>query len=801
MADNIIKRIIQMVLDKESANKTQDEANAVAEGIDKSWKSMASRVAGYLSAAFIVDKIVALGKAAVQQASESQAAWSSLKGTIDNTGESFDAMESKIRKAADAFQDSTIHDDDAFAASLDRLVTLTGDTTASLNNMGLVANVAAKFFKGDLEPATQLVSKAMNGNIAALQKMGIHATDAQNALQILADRSFGAATKEAGTFDGQLKQMDETWNDILKDLGNAIIQSGGATDAFSVLRSALQVLGDWVANNRQEISDWVTKGVKFAIDAADVFIRAVSGMASILSGGFMTAIGLAAQGIGKLVSGYATLRDIEDNIREKLGQDVTARKAFTQQVKDNAKALQDFGKEWTSSGIDKVGSGIDRLSTRLFSSDQFANAPKRVVPLLQVNAPMVGKNLSSDETKALEKAMKDFDDATKSAVNMQKILGDQFDATGAEIDRTTKLLNVMAAQGIDPATTKYGDLNDRLVELVTNIKPTEDAAKALGKSLKEDVAEGALRAMSAVDQLKQQQGDILKAIQTLIQAGLDPSSKAVTDLTERYNMLQSAIQDATKIQNLAVVYRELGDEIRSNLFMATLDGASGLDKMKITQQALQKAIQTLISQGVKPEEKALQDLVQRYKSVTEAIKEQTTVMQLQAAAADFLADALGTAMQGGLHEAATQKAKQNAIEAAEMLVRAGAFALFGDFPQASAALVLAGQFAGIAAAWGVLAASTHGSSGGGSAGGVSVASAGGGSVASTSTDLDSSRQSSSDAASRSEQPSAEVSVYLVGPGFDAINPEVQRIVYGAQQYAEERYGPNSRIRVVPRGQA
>lgn len=793
MADNIIKRIIQLVLDRESAKKTQDDANAVAEGIDKAWKSMATKVAGYLSAAFLVDKIVAIGKESVKQASDSDAAWKDLKGTIDNVGGSFDALEIKLRATADAFQDATIHDDDAFAKELSHIISLTGDVSASLNNMGLVADVAAKFFGGDLASAGTLVAKVMNGNIAALQRMGIHVKDAQQGLEVLAQRSFGAAAAEASTFDGQLKQMDNTWNDILKDLGHAIIQSDGATDAFSVMRAALEVLGEWVQNNQKAIGSWVTNGIKFAIDAADVFIRAVTGMASILTGGFMSAIGLATVGVGKLVQGWGTLREIEDNIREKLGQDVTKRREATKAIQDNAAALIEWGKTKFNSGVDKIGQGIDRLSTKLFSSDDFAGAARRKVPAPpgEGNKPMVGKNIVTDASEEVRKAIEQFTKDEKAAANMHKILGDQFDATGAEIDRTSKLLNVLAANGIDPATVGFEGLAGKLRTLVTETKPVEDAQKALGKTLSADVAIGALQAGTAVDQLKKQQDDILGTIKTLIQAGLDPQSKVITDLTARYNLLTEAVTDAQKIQDLAEIYKALGDEIRSNVFMATLDGATGLDKMKIEQQALEKAIQSMIAKGIKPQNKELQELVARYKDVSAAIKEQTTLMQYQAAAADFLADALGTAMQGGLHEAAVQKAKQNAIEAAEMLVRAGAFALFGDFPQASAALVLAGQFAGLAAAWGTLAATTHGSSSG-SAGGA-VPTSGGGSTPGS--DLGSSRAASNDSAAHSQQPSAEVTINLIGPGFHALNPAVQRVVWGATQEAAERFGPNAKIRV------
>lgn len=840
MADNIIKRIIQLVLDKRSAKKTQSDAEAVAAGIDKAWKDMSSRVAQYLGVAFLIKKIVDFGKAAVAEARESQAAWKNLKGTIDASGASFDAMEARVRAAADAFQDATIHDDDAFAETLARMTTLTGDAAASLNNMGLVANVAAQFFNGELAPAAELVSKVMNGNVNMLQRMGIHAKDAQDGLEILANRSMGAATREASTFNGQLHQMDEQWKDVLKALGEAIIENDGATDAVSVLRAAIQTLGKWVADNREEIQAWVTTGVKFAIDAADVFIRAVTGMAEIVGGGLSAAIGLSVLALGKLVRGLAGASEIENRIRKFFGEDVTEREKVTKSIRDQADALEEWGKKAFNKGVDLNTSGVGMFTRRLFSSDQF-KTPPRPAPL-DVNRPMLGANAVSESSQEVEKALKQFQEDAKAAANMQKVLGDQFDATGAEIDRTTKILNVLASNGIDPASVGLGHLGERLNKLVTEIKPVEDVTKALAKSLKEDATIGALQAKNSleeyrkeqddlqnqirqlisegidpqsekiktlsdrwnslqrtitsviaamkVEQLKKQQEDILSAIRALLDQGVDPTSKAVTDLMDRFNALTDAIADAEKVQHLAEIFKELGDTIEADSYLATLDQVTALDKMKIEQQALQKAMQQMIAKGINPQDKALEELEKRYRKVSQAIKEQTKMMALQSAAADVLAEALGAALQGGLHEAAVAKAKQNAIESVEMLVRAGAFALFGNAPAASAALALAGQFAAVAAMWGAFAVATGGFSD-------TSASAGSGGGGSAGSDLTSSRSSSSDASSRAEQPATQVTINLVGPGFNALNPEVQRVVWGAQKQAEERYGPNARVRIGP----
>lgn len=790
MADNIIKRIIKLILDKDSAKKTQDDANSVAKGIEKGWKSMAEKVAEYLGAAFIVDKIIHFGKEAVKAASDSQTAWAQLKGSVDSTGVSFDAMEGRLHAAADAFQDATVHGSEDYAKSLDRMITLTHDTSASVNNMGLVANVAAKFFKGDLEPATDLVAKAMNGNVMELQRMGIHAKNAQDALDILANRSMGAAAREAASFDGQLQQLDNSWSDVLRDLGTAIISSGGATDALTVLRAAIQTLGEWVNNNRDEIATWVTKGVKFAIDAADVFIRAIVGMGDQLAGGFLVSLGLAAKGLAFLIRGMQGVVNVSAMVKSATGDihGMFGDLAQAESLKKTADAIDDWGSSVANLGSDKVKNGLKVLATPFFSSEQFTNAPKIPPKPIDTTKPQTAAGALSPQIKA---AIDEYEKAGQTIKIMTDLMGDSFDNITPDIDRTIKLLVTLKQVGIDPASVGFGDLADRLKML----SPFDKDLKTLAKTIREDLAFSAIQSTSAIGETQAAVNRLTAdqtALSAAIRAGVDQRKQdtdAFKDLVVQYNAIAAALKQA----EFALTIDEAAKALSENLTLAIIENAAAVDKLKIKQASLREQIVA----GIKDKQqdsKEFKQLVKDYDATTDAIKRQTIAMQYQTAAADFLADALGTAMQGGLHEAAVQKAKQNAIEAAEMLVRAGAFALFGDFPDAGKAAVLAGQFAGIAAAWGVLAASTHG--GGAPISSVTPTSSG---TSSAGSDLGSARSSSSSASSQSQQPSTEVSIYLVGPGFDMLNPEVQRVVYGAYTEAKERYGDNTKVRVRSAG--
>ena len=136
------------------------------------------------------------------------------------------------------------------------------------------------------------------------------------------------------------------------------------------------------------------------------------------------------------------------------------------------------------------------------------------------------------------------------------------------------------------------------------------------------------------------------------------------------------------------------------------------------------------------------------------------------------------AVGGDLKEVAKAKTKENLMMAAEQAAH-GLVSLLSPFTAAKAGghFAAAAKFSAIAAGWAALGASI----GGGVAGGASVAGA----------------QGASGAASREAKPvESEVHIYLTGPGFDAVNPVVQKIVWGALEQARERVGNNARVNII-----
>jgi hypothetical protein len=333
-------------------------------------------------------------------------------------------------------------------------------------------------------------------------------------------------------------------------------------------------------------------------------------------------------------------------------------------------------------------------------------------------------------------------------------------------------------------------LSDRLKGVDAQI--VTQKIKDLDTAIDRDLVKAADAGATTLQKLEMQQKLTSAALDDMSKTHTPEAAAAVVILTARLNQLNDAIVQVKGWDATKKVMDDLANTIDKKLAVAAIDGTTALQKLTIQHDALRTAMEKLIVEGKKgtAEYKNLED---QYNATTDAIKQQTIAMQFQTGVADFLADALGTAMAGGLHQAAQQKSKSAKIEAAEMLVRAGVFAIFGDFAHAGAALEAAAGFAGLALAWGAIAAETGGGDGGSAVSVPTPSTAG----ASAGSGLTTAQAASASSSSGSSQIPADVSIYLTGPGFNALNPKVQEVVWGAQQQAEQRFGPNTRVRVQP----
>lgn len=198
------------------------------------------------------------------------------------------------------------------------------------------------------------------------------------------------------------------------------------------------------------------------------------------------------------------------------------------------------------------------------------------------------------------------------------------------------------------------------------------------------------------------------------------------------------------------------------------------------------AMRELAEQGLDATDPRMQALAEQLRQVQEEAKLTSSEMMQLSGIAVAAGDLLGAAFGSGIGDLAAAKAKQTAIMAAEQLVQ-GFVASANPFTAHLAAVhyKAAAEYGAISAAWAGLAGATGGFSGGGGAGASAGAAA--------------SRGTGQGQSERAEPAGNELHVYFIGEGFDAVNPEVQRVVYGSLREAEERIGPNADVRIHRRG--
>ncbi len=132
---------------------------------------------------------------------------------------------------ADALQKTTIFQDDAIEASESLLVQIGNVMPKDMEKALTATTELASGLGIDLNQATMLVAKAAEGNTAALKKAGVvidettaKSGDFGKVLDAVTAKFGGQAAAIAGTYQGRLIQLSNTWNNVEESIGRVITQ-------------------------------------------------------------------------------------------------------------------------------------------------------------------------------------------------------------------------------------------------------------------------------------------------------------------------------------------------------------------------------------------------------------------------------------------------------------------------------------------------------------------------------------------------------------------------------------------------
>ncbi len=206
-------------------------------------------------------KLLSVGRKAIDEAAESAASWSRVSITMSDFGHRFSEIAPDIDNLTSRMAKLGYRQNEV-ANILGSLIQITGDYKKSLEAVPVVVDLSVGAYKS-LDTAARLVGRAMIGDIGALQRHGYYLEKNRDALEQLSQRFGGEAAARAQTYEGRLKALSGAWDRLLITLGNVLFQQGGVEKGAISLADQLEKLNKWLQENRAgfQAIGWVIKAI------------------------------------------------------------------------------------------------------------------------------------------------------------------------------------------------------------------------------------------------------------------------------------------------------------------------------------------------------------------------------------------------------------------------------------------------------------------------------------------------------------------------------------------------------------
>ncbi len=210
-------------------NKADNEVVGFGDKVTKFGKiaGAAFLAAGAAAAAYAGKLAIDGVKAAIEDEAAQAKLATTLKNVTGATDDQIKATEDYILKQSLLFGVT----DDELRPSLDRLTRATGDVTKAQQLQSIAINIAAGTGKS-LQAVTESLSKAQEGNLAGLSRLGVGITKTELATlsfdQItakLAATFEGQATIQADTFQGKMARLSVAFNEAKETVGSFILDA------------------------------------------------------------------------------------------------------------------------------------------------------------------------------------------------------------------------------------------------------------------------------------------------------------------------------------------------------------------------------------------------------------------------------------------------------------------------------------------------------------------------------------------------------------------------------------------------
>jgi hypothetical protein len=215
---------------------------------EKKWyeKKIALEAVGVAALAAGAAMVYAL-KGAAQEAIESEKNERRWVIALQLRGRVTQELLAQQREMIDAISQQTAIDDDALF-NLQEQLSLRGVANEKLGE-ATKAVVGLSAVTGSLESATAVYSKAVDGNMKALERYGIHAKDAKDATRQLSEM-YALAADNTKTFGGQLDLLGVNWGNYNQVVGDGVIKSDSAFNSLEALNKIIRDMTEFMGSDQ-----------------------------------------------------------------------------------------------------------------------------------------------------------------------------------------------------------------------------------------------------------------------------------------------------------------------------------------------------------------------------------------------------------------------------------------------------------------------------------------------------------------------------------------------------------------------
>jgi hypothetical protein len=212
------------------------------------------------------NSLISTGKEAVNAAAEQEVAINNLNNALARSGNYTKQASEDLQNFASQLQETTIFQDDAVLSSLAYLESLTNLSSNGLKQAGQAAADLATILRVDLDTATSMIAKGVEGNVGVFQRYGIEVKKGKNETENLTNvlkslSSFqGAASSQLNTYTGSVKALNNSYGELLESAGNIIVKNPLVVGAINALKDKFLETSKNVTKLTPELQELLTDG-------------------------------------------------------------------------------------------------------------------------------------------------------------------------------------------------------------------------------------------------------------------------------------------------------------------------------------------------------------------------------------------------------------------------------------------------------------------------------------------------------------------------------------------------------------